>query len=207
MPTDVLDLPATPPKISDSQRAKVFAAEEHCERRLKLPPASRADIEVIADILELDLRDPVEGRRVSYWRTGEVEVGAAATLPAYLHEGAHHLTPDIFPPHGIEWVANFYGLLSKFTEWRPEYQRSFDVHKVRQTVDACVQRARKDAIYFANKESGCLARVVVDDPPQSYVCQLIDVGSNLITVFDGDIELELDMNRLRYVSATLSTPA
>lgn len=203
--TDPLLLPPLSPKISDSQRAKVFAAEEHVESALSLPPASIGDIEVISDILEIEPAVTNDGKQTGYWRGGRVEFGQQTTLPGYLHEAAHHLTPEIFPPHGIEWVANFYKLLGKYTDWHDDYVRSFTEHKVRQTVEAALKRARKDAIYFANKERGCLARVVVDEPPQSFVCQLLDVEPDFVRLADDSGEFAVDVDRLRYVSATLST--
>jgi hypothetical protein len=204
--TDPLLLPPISPKISDSQRAKVFAAEEDMEQRLELPPASAGDIEVIADIVGVVPAITHDGCKATYWRGGRVDIGRATTMPGYLHECAHHLTPLVFPPHGVEWVAHFFELLEKYAGVRGDYEAAFTAHEVRQTVEACRVRARKDALYFSNKERGCLARVVVDAPPQSFICQLLDVEPDLLRVSDENGEFELDISRLRYVSATLSAP-
>lgn len=192
------------PKISDSQRSKVFSAEKQAEKLLRIGPADIDDVESIADLAGIEMLIGGDGTGTRYFHDGHVEVGKAATLPGFLHVIGHHLTPRIFPAHGVEWVQRFYGLLETHTDYLATYEEQFTVHSVRQTIDALRKRARKDAVYFTNKECGCLGRVLLDDPPQDHVCQLVAVEGQELIVLDDEGEFSIDLERVRYVSASLS---
>lgn len=211
MTTAPMDLPAEAPTISDAQRSRVLAAERalECEHGAAGVDAARdvvdevtaaAGVEALT-VQVVDGSTAVEYRR----RSSQLLVGEEATLPAVLHELAHHLTDPTFPPHGAEWAANFLALVERFlsVDHAHSYRYEFERRSVHFEPGIRIHRVRKGATGAVNKERGVLARLVVDDPPESVLCQIlaVDRGGLLARTRVGDRYFENE--RLRYVSYAL----
>lgn len=211
MTTAPMDLPAEAPAISDAQRSRVLAAERALEREHSpagVDAARDAVDEVTAaagvDALTVQAVDgtaAVEYRRSS----ATLLVGTGATMPAILHELAHHLTDATFPAHGAEWAANFLALIERFlsVEHGHAYRAEFDHRSVHYDPAIRIHRVRKGATGAVNKERGVLARLVVDDPPESFLCQILAVDRGGLSVRTPAGERYLENERLRYVSYSL----
>lgn len=207
-----MKLPSEAPSVSDAQRSKVFAAEAALEREHSAAGIGKArdvvdEITAAADVASLTVQTVDDSAAVEYRRDAAVLlVGEHATLPAILHELAHHLTPPVFPAHGVEWVTNFLGLIERFlsTEHATFYRHEFEKRQVHCDAAIRIHRVRKGATGAVNKEQGVLARFIVSDPPEAILCQILSVDRDGILVRNADGERYLENEVLRYFSYSLS---
>lgn len=205
--TDPLLLPPEAPTISDAQRARVLAAEASVASAPAGLVWARRTVERVtigADVASLAVQ---LAEATSYDRGRSLlELSQQATKAAVLHQLAHHLTSPTFPSHGVEWVGHFLGLAERYVGVAAarEYRAAFEREQVHSEVADRVRRVRKSAIGVANKECGALTRLIVDDPPEDIVCQLLSVdrAGLLIRTVGGD--LHVPNERLRYASHSLS---
>lgn len=211
MTTAPMDLPAEAPTISDAQRSRVIAAERVLEREHGAAGVDAArdvvgEVTAAADVEALTVQVVDGSAAVEYRRRDAVLlVGEEATLPAILHELAHHLTHPAFPAHGAEWAANFLALVERFlsVDHAHAYRFEFDRRNVHHEPGIRIHRVRKGATGAVNKESGVLAKLVVDDPPESMLCQILAVDRGGLKVRTREGERYLENERLRYVSYAL----
>lgn len=131
-------------------------------------------------------------------------MGAAATAPAVLHELAHHLTSPVFPSHGIEWIGSFLALIERFIcvdlarEYRAEFESRKDIHT---TAKDRIEVVRKRVRGNCNREPGVLTRLVIDNPPEQLLGQLLEVTREGLRMRTISGERTIANEQLRYVSS------
>lgn len=203
MTTRPFDLPAVPPSIPDWQKKRVLEAEEAARARVQRGLGSW--VEDLQPELGITVR-MADGDAAEYWRSSETLVLGRQCHPMLAaHEAAHHLVDPVFPLHGAEWAQVYLNLLRIHLgdEVRSVMAEEFEARQVHCSVDDRKRRVRKGAIFATNKEPGALARVILDEPPQELVCQLMRVVDDGVEVRDLGGEHVLDWDRMRYISYAL----
>lgn len=201
-----LDLPFHPPTISDSQKSQVTRAEADAASTFDPAPAQPLVVEEVCAAFGPGGPGPLAVRRgaevTAYRRGRPLDLRDGATLPELLHHVAHHATHPVFPPHGVEWAAEFLAQLERWLgpAYSAAYRNAFEEHGVHFTPEPRISMSRKRAKFSVNKEHGVLCRIVVDDPPEDLIVQLLSVDAGGFLVVDDHGERYLPNDRLRYFS-------
>jgi hypothetical protein len=126
-----------------------------------------------------------------------LEVPEGVERRKVLHAAAHHLTHPVFPPHGAEWAAAYLTLLERWcgVGISAAMREEFDSRDVHHTVEQRLKRVR-----LVNVPRGILAKVVLDDPPEAVICQLLSVEHSTITISNDAGVANLPTERARYIS-------
>lgn len=178
------------------------------------PATEGAVLEVVEDVTRdgrpLTVHHEGDGEGVEYWRSqGLLVVEASASLFDVAHEASHHLVDPVFPTHGVEWVNAFLRLLKAHcgAEVVNTYVDQFDGAGVHRTTEWQLGRVKKNARGKTNKERGAVARVVMDGPPESVVCQLLEMHESGLVVLGVNGEEVLPFERVRYLACDLTDRA
>lgn len=206
--------------VSDFQKSNVYKAEDEAVRKLskeeQLIMLTRDEaIDMVTTACKHENVKPptIEFKK---HRTGSKVVAGYTNEDARLvffepkglrddiamHELAHHLTPEVFPYHGVEWVRTYLRLLKRWCDPRVEQvvQAEFRAAKVHMTSDKRMQRARRVAVNIANTRPGTRVNIVMDAPPQAASVMIVGQSKDDgVLVELGTKRLWLPWNRLRYL--------
>lgn len=186
------------PTVSDTFRAKVTQAEEASLPSTSLSP-TRVErlVSQAAAVLgcEAPRLDFTGGSQVKYLRSGLIVCGERAPRCSVVHAVAHHATDPLFPAHGIEFINNLVKAAGKDGK---KLEAELDRLKVHRLPGQRVAVVRKRATGAANREPGVLVRVVLDEPAQVVLGQLLAVDEAGLLVRDETGDWVLANHRLRY---------
>lgn len=202
---EATDLPLAAPKILDQQRTRVQKALASVESTLV--PADRvrdlvraATLESEGTPLEVVLLPKGRPDHHGYWRPGQLLVREEGmTEVQILHHVAHHLTSDVFPPHGAEFVQILVELVDSAA---PHLSKKLRWALGREDVIGVPdgQPARTKLERWSRRHPGCLVKVVLAGPPKRVVGLLEEATDEEVRLVTGRGPESYSVDRVRYCS-------